>query len=435
MAKILPLLDDEISTRPKRGLRVVHTADWHLGGEIYLYNLLREQERFLHWLSDQLKAVQADLLIVAGDIFDNRVPANSAQKIYYEFLSRVHSNGGCEVLILGGNHDSVSFLHSPRTLLRCLQVQVQGNLGHDPAELCREIAAPQGGTGLLIGAVPYLREAEVRRVMAGESYQEQRNEFSAGLADCYAQVWAELEKRQQSLPQPVPVILTGHLPVTGATLTGDEQSSSAYIGNLLPAGQEIFPAEASYVALGHLHGAQNLGVRGQIRYSGTPLPLSFSEKEQRKSVTLLEFGEEFLYRQELPVEEMYSLQEITGDWPVITAALQQLKDVTRPHLLKVSYTGDAAVLTDVGELREILRGSEHELVHFSNQSRMQLRRDKRVRKSLQELTPEQVFQHCLQQWEVEEEKAQQLLSLFNVAQQQLQEDAETVAGTAGEAGK
>lgn len=429
MAKILPLLDDEISTRPKRGLRVVHTADWHLGGEIYLYNLLREQERFLHWLSDQLKAVQADLLIVAGDIFDNRVPANSAQKIYYEFLSRVHSNGGCEVLILGGNHDSVSFLHSSRTLLRCLQVQVQGNLGHDLAELCREIAAPQGGTGLLIGAVPYLREAEVRRVMAGESYQEQRNDFSAGLADCYAQVWAELEKRQQSLPQPVPVILTGHLqvpvnltghlPVTGATLTG----------------QEIFPVEASYVALGHLHSAHNLGVRGQIRYSGTPLPLSFSEKEQRKSVTLLEFGEEFLYRQELPVEEMYSLQEIIGDWPAITAALQQLKEVTRPHLLKVSYTGDAAVLTDVGELREILRGSEHELVHFSNQSRMQLRRDKRVRKSLQELTPEQVFQHCLQQWEVGEEKAQQLLSLFNVAQQKLQEDAETVAGTAGEAGK
>ncbi|NLF94109.1 MAG: exonuclease subunit SbcD [Oligosphaeraceae bacterium] len=435
MAKVLPLLDDEISARPKRGLRVVHTADWHLGGEIYLHNLLQEQGRFLHWLSDQLKAVQADMLIVAGDVFDNRVPANGAQKLYYEFLGRVHSNGGCEVLILGGNHDSASFLHSPRTLLRSFQIQVQGNLDRKPAELCRAIAGPQGGTGLLIGAVPYFREAEVRRVMAGESYQDQRDDGLAGLAECYAQVWAELEKCQLSLPQPVPVILTGHLPVAGAALTGDEQSAGAYIGNLLPAGQEIFPAGASYVALGHLHGAQNLGGRGQIRYSGTPLPLSFSEKDQRKSVTLLEFGEEFLYRQELPVEEMYRLREITGDWPAITAALQQLKDIPLPHLLKVSFTGDAAVLTEVEELREILRGSEHELVHFNNQSRMQLRRDKTVRQSLQELTPEQVFQHCLQQWEVPAEKAQQLMALFNAAQRQLQEDEETAAGTAEEARK
>ncbi len=424
MTRLLLLREDEIISRPKRGLRIVHTADWHLGGEIYLHNLYREQERFLHWLTEQLAVAQADVLIVAGDIFDTRVPSNAAQKLYYEFLGRVQSSCRCEVLILGGNHDSPSFLNSPRTLLRHFKIRVQSGYSGRPADLCVAIPEQPEATALLIGAVPYLREAEVRRLQAGESYQDQLSSLRQGLADCYAQVWSELEKLQQTLPQPVPVLLTGHLALTGATLTAEEQGPSIYIGNLLPAGEEIFPKEVSYVALGHLHRAQNLGERKQIRYAGTPLPMSFSEKEQVKSVTLLEVGEDFLWHQELPVEEMYTLREITGDWPQIIAAVEEIKSASRPHFLKISYTGDAAVLTDVAELRDILNHSVHEVVHFSNLSRRQLRREQIVQKSLQELTPEMVFQHCLRQWEISEEKAQQLLGLFNVAQRQLQADAE-----------
>jgi len=432
MAKILPLQDDDIISRPKRGLRVVHTADWHLGGEIYLHNLIHEQERFLLWLVQQLSAVQADVLIVAGDVFDTRVPPIAAQRLYYEFLSRVQSTCCREVLILGGNHDSASFLNSPKTLLEHFHIQVQGNFGSSPQAVCRAITDQQGEVLLLLGAVPYLREAEVRRLLSGESYQDYLSDLRTGLAACYAQVWAELEKRQQSLPHEVPVLLTGHLPVMGARLTADEQNLSVYVGNLLPVNEDVFPAAASYVALGHLHCAQNLGQRQQIRYSGTPLPLSFSEKEQHKSVTLLEFSDERLSRQEIPTGVLYGLREIVGDWSKITTALQELRSEPLPQLLKISYNGDAAVVTDVEELREILRDTAHEVVHFANLARQKLRRGKSAQKSLQELTPEMVFQHCLQQWEVPEEKTQQLLDLFNAAQRQLLADAEVEESTAAE---
>lgn len=445
MAKILLLQDDDIVSRSKRGLRVVHTADWHLGGGIYLHNLLQEQKQFLLWLVEQLSIMQADVLIVAGDVFDTRVPSNATQNLYYDFLSRVRATCCREVLILGGNHDSASFINSPKKLLEHFQIYVQGNFSHNPQDVCRTILNEQGEPVLLIGAVPYLREAEVCRIVSGESYQVHLNRrYRAGLTACYEQVWQELEKCQQSLASELPVLLTGHLPVQGAKLTADEspltaakstedaEGSNVYIGNLFQVNADVFPAATSYVALGHLHYAQNLGQRQQIRYSGTPMPMSFSEKEQPKSVTLLEFTDELLYQQEIYTEKMYDLREIEGNWSEIKTTLQELKSECLPQFLKISYTGDPAEVTEVDELREILDASRHEIVHFANLARRRLRRGKRVKQSLQELTPEMVFKHCLQQWTVPEEKMQQLLDLFNVAQRHLQADADAAELAAAE---
>jgi exonuclease SbcD len=259
------------------GYRVLHTADWHLGK--LLGDLSREEEhaRFLAFLLETIAAEKVDLLIVAGDIFDSANPPQSALRQYYEFLSKLYAAGGCAVVIVAGNHDSPMQLESPREVLKTLGATVVGAVQDDPVILLPDEESPR----LAVAAIPFLRDRDLRSGQMGQGEDAIRKALVAGIAKRYSDAGETVGKL------PVPALAIGHLTVAGASTAESERE--IHIGGLGSVTTEIFPQSFDYVALGHLHRPQSCEDDDRVRYSGSPIPLSFSEAEDNKEVRLLEF--------------------------------------------------------------------------------------------------------------------------------------------------
>lgn len=270
-------------------MRILHTSDWHLGQYFMQREQMRKQEheKFLDWLVDYLKQETIDVLIVAGDIFDTRMPPNYALRMYYSFLHRVSETACKMTVIIGGNHDSVSTLHAPRELLKQHRVHV---IGGATATLEEELLIVKDADGEPLGiicAVPFLSDRDVRKFVPGESYEEKSQALVEGVKNHYQEVTnAALRLREQMASPNLPIVATGHLFASGGQTSDGVRD--LYVGSLGQISANSFPEALDYVALGHLHIPQKVGGQEHIRYSGSPLALSFSEVgEQPSSKTML----------------------------------------------------------------------------------------------------------------------------------------------------
>ena len=270
-------------------MRVLHTADWHLG-QHFLTGQERttEQQAFLDWLLLTVQAQAVDTLVIAGDIFDTQSPSYTAQEQYYTFLVRMQATGCRDIVVVGGNHDSPTMLNASRQLLRQLRVHVVGGVPTDPAEQVLHLAGPDGRPGLVVCAVPFLRDRDIRLALAGESPDDRQLRIRQSIAGHYAAL-AELDAVRRLREQDVPVLATGHLYAAGGEAR-EGAERDVHIGGLGLVGAEHFPLAFDYVALGHLHRPQVVGGRQHIRYSGSPVPLSFTEADDKQQVLLLEFS-------------------------------------------------------------------------------------------------------------------------------------------------
>ncbi len=269
-------------------MRVLHTADWHLG-QHFLTGQERstEQQAFLDWLLLMVQAQAIDTLVIAGDIFDTQSPSYTAQEQYYTFLVRMQATGCRDIVVVGGNHDSPTMLNASRQLLRQLRIHVVGGVPTDHAEQVLHLAGPDGRPGLVVCAVPFLRDRDIRLALAGESPDDRQLRIRQSIAGHYAAL-SELDVVRRLREQDVPVLATGHLYAAGGEAR-EGAERDVHIGGLGLVGAEHFPAAFDYVALGHLHRPQVVGGRAHIRYSGSPVPLSFTEADDRQQVLLLEF--------------------------------------------------------------------------------------------------------------------------------------------------
>ena len=269
-------------------MRVLHTADWHLG-QHFLTGQERttEQQAFLDWLLLTVQAQAIDTLVIAGDIFDTQSPSYTAQELYYTFLVKMQGTGCRDIVVVGGNHDSPTMLNASRQLLRQLRIHVVGGVPTDPAEQVLHLAGPDGRPGLVVCAVPFLRDRDIRLAVAGETPDERQIRVRQSIAGHYAAL-AELDLVRRLREQDVPVLATGHLYAAGGEAR-EGAERDVHIGGLGLVGAEHFPLAFDYVALGHLHRPQVVGGRMHIRYSGSPVPLSFTEADDKQQVLLLEF--------------------------------------------------------------------------------------------------------------------------------------------------
>ena len=270
-------------------MRVLHTADWHLG-QHFLTGQERttEQQAFLDWLLLTVQAQAIDALVIAGDIFDTQSPSYTAQELYYTFLVKMQATGCRDIVVVGGNHDSPTMLNASRQLLRQLRIHVVGGVPADPAEQVLHLAGPGGRPGLVVCAVPFLRDRDIRLAVAGESPDDRQFRIRQSIADHYAAL-AALDTVRRQREQDVPVLATGHLYAAGGEAR-EGAERDVHIGGLGLVGAEHFPRAFDYVALGHLHRPQVVGDRPHIRYSGSPVPLSFTEADDKQQVLLLEFN-------------------------------------------------------------------------------------------------------------------------------------------------
>ena len=269
-------------------MRILHTADWHLGHRLYDRERTEEHRAALDWLLDTIEREQVDLLIVAGDVFDVTNPSNQARELYYDFLGRLLRTGCSAAVVVGGNHDSAAMLDAPSGLLRSLQLHVVG-AARTPvqSEVVRIEVGRSDPQAVFVAAVPYLRERDLRKGTFGGDTDERLATLRNGIRDHYRAVAAAAEKLRDD--PTLPILATGHLFASGAE-DDAEKKSHIYQADEhnIEGGQ--FPECFDYVALGHVHRAQSVDGRAHVRYSGSLVPLTFVEGQRPRSVRLVELG-------------------------------------------------------------------------------------------------------------------------------------------------
>lgn len=261
-------------------MKILHTADWHLGHRLHEQSQVEEQTLFLQWIEQYIIDNAIDVLLISGDIFDTGSPSNQSLEMYYSFLVQLKATNCSSVVITGGNHDSAGTLNAPKHLLDALSIKVVGKATEHIEDEVFEIEA--NGEKVIIGAVPYLRDGDIRRAVAGESFEELTDKYKTALINHYE---ASAEQCKLINTSNAPVIAMGHLFATGGSVSDSEQN--IYVGTLGHIGAKDFPTYFNYIALGHLHRPQIIGGNEIIRYSGSPHILSFSEINYDKKVIII----------------------------------------------------------------------------------------------------------------------------------------------------
>lgn len=315
-------------------MKILHTSDWHIGQRLYTRDRSTEHKLFFDWLIELINREKVELLIVSGDIFDIGFPPNQALQLYYQTLTRLQQSACRHVVITGGNHDSISTLNAPRQVLRYLNVHVVGGVPEKPQDQLIEIKNPQGETQLVVCAVPFLRDRDIRTAVAGESYQDRTKAIREGIIAHYTQIAQIAQKYSE---QNIPIIATGHLFAAGASTTDSERD--IHIGNLAKIEATRFPETFDYIALGHIHRPQKIAGKNHIRYSGAPIPLSFSERKDPKLLLMLETAKNKpIAVQEILVPQFRRLLSFRGTYQQVIEQIRahqsqsQLADWAEVHI-------------------------------------------------------------------------------------------------------
>jgi len=404
-------------------INILHTSDWHIGRSLYGRKRYDEFSAFLDWLVDTIQQQHVDVLLVAGDIFDTTTPSNRAQELYYKFLTRVANSACRHIVIIAGNHDSPSFLNAPKSLLRALDVHVIGAICEQPDEEVLVLNDLTGSPELIVCAVPYLRDRDIRSVEAGESIEDKEQKLIDGIRQHYLDVCELAEQKRQTLNSELPIIAMGHLFTAGGQTIDGDGVRELYVGSLAHVTAGIFPECIDYLALGHLHVPQKINDSELKRYSGSPLPMGFGEANQQKSVCLVNFTKRAGVVSLINVPTFQKLQQIKGNWQVIETQIKNLITSNNKAWLEIIYDGDE-VLTDLRErLETLIDGTDIELLKVKN-NRIINRVLNRIddNETLDDLNENDVFERCLNAHNVSVEQRAELLRSYQETLTQLHED-------------
>jgi len=385
-------------------MRILHTADWHLGARLVERDRLPEHAAFLDWLIDTLRTEQIDALLVSGDIFDAANPPQDAVALYFDFLKRLADLRTVKAVITGGNHDSASHLNAPRELLRRFEVHVFGHAGDNVVDL----------GGAVVAAVPFLRERDLREAAAGETMAAVHEQVRAAIRAHYTAQLAAC----RAIANGRPVIAMGHLTVLGATTSDSERD--IHIGNLGAVGSDLFDG-FDYTALGHLHRPQRVASMDTIRYSGSPIALSFSEAADPKSVVVIDLqnhspvpillsksdqdrqknGDRRIEIQTLPIPTTRALVRVTANRATLAA---DLAAIPADAWAEVTVTLDAPEPDLDRQVRDAAQGHFEVLKVLADLPLTETRAWQSTGPTLSELQPRDVFRELLKEKQIKGEE-------------------------------
>ncbi len=394
-------------------MKILHTSDWHIGRALYGRKRYEEYEAFLKWLAGFIEDEKIDVLLVAGDVFDNSTPSNHAQELYYRFLCRMAASPNRHIVVTAGNHDSPSFLNAPRELLKFLNINVVGCVSESPQDELIMIAGPDDEPRLIVCAIPYLRDRDIRTAETGESIEDKEKKIIEGIRAHYRMVYDAAEEKRSHLKKHVPIVAMGHLFTVGGQTVDGDGVRELYIGSLLHVGTDVFPECIDYLALGHLHIPQTVGGSDFIRYSGSPLPIGFGEAAQEKSVVLVEFSDEAPKVADIPVPCFRELKTLRGDWQTIVRNIDELKSRESNAWLEIIYEGDEIAGDLRTRLDEVVAGSGLEILTVKNNRVLERAMSGMgTEETLDDLDVTDVFKRCLEAHKVPEEQRLALLSAY-----------------------
>jgi exonuclease SbcD len=402
-------------------MNILHTSDWHIGCSLYGRKRYEEHEAFLTWLLKTLAKKEVDVLLVSGDIFDSALPSNRALALYYQFLHQISSTCCKHVIIIGGNHDSPSLLTAPRDLLKHLNIHVVANIGNSPDDEIITITDESGNLRLLVCAVPYLRDREIRSSHAAESIEEKGKNLIDGISNHYQELCQHAENLRAHAE--IPLVVMGHLFVAGASSQEGDGERELYVGSLAHVPAEVFPSGIDYLALGHLHRAQPVGTIDTFRYSGSPLPMSFAGAESAHSVCLLNFSGRALSQELITVPPFRTLISLKGELDDILSALASLISNNKEAWLEIVYTGDEIIGNLQQQIGDATAKTGLEVIRIiNNRVALQSLHQSTVKETLDDLVPDEVFKRCLDRHNIPVEQRPHLTNLFKEALQYIYDD-------------
>ena len=403
-------------------MRILHSSDWHLGQHFMGKTRQPEHQAFIDWLIQQVRAQRIDAVIIAGDVFDTGAPPSYARELYNQLVLALHQLGTA-LLVLGGNHDSVATLGESRPLLSCLGATVIPAVEEDLDQQVLVLNQRDGTPGAIVCAIPFIRPRDVLQSLAGQSAEEKQLSLQEAIHQHYQAVYQRACAKRDALRQPLPILATGHLTTVGASAS--ESVREIYVGALEAFPTAAFPP-ADYIALGHIHRPQKVGGLEHVRYSGSPIPLSFDEASQQKEVLLVDVDDLGLMGvTPLPVPRFQQLVSLRGNLPELEAAIRQaasLGSEAQPVWLEVQVKGDdylSDLQTRIQAMTESLPVEVLRLRRERGNAVASLQAA--ARETLDELTPGDVFAKRLQQEALEPELKAQLEARYHRIVSSLQE--------------
>jgi len=404
-------------------MKLLHTSDWHLGRTLYGRKRTSEYAKFLDWLAEVICKQQIDLLCIAGDVFDSTNPSNKAQNLYYAFLQKIIASGCNDVIIIAGNHDSPTLLEAPKDLLKAINIHVIGNVPENPEDEIILIRDLSGNPRLMVCAVPYLRDRDIRTAKEGETIDDKSRNLINGIEQHYLQIVDLAQKQRRILDRTIPLVAMGHLFAAGGKTIEGDGVRDLYVGSLVHVNGDIFPDEIDYLALGHLHSSQRVSGSETRRYCGSPLAMSFAEANKEKQVLLVTFGPQINEVKSLAVPTFQKLVSLTGNLPDLLDKIEQLKQESVSILLEIVYEGDEIAGNLQENLRLAVQGTKLEILRITNNRILSsiLHQDA-LTETLEDLTIGEVFARCLAQNEISVNQEDELTKRFQETLRALQEN-------------
>jgi exonuclease SbcD len=392
-------------------MRILHTSDWHLGRALYSKNDRQDEHRaFLNWLHTIIAEQSIDLVLIAGDIFDTSAPNSTSQKLYYDFLINVRQSGCKNIVVVGGNHDSPSFLNAPRTVLSALNIAVVGNVTDKIEDEVIVIKDELNTPILIVCAVPFIRERDISRFTDGETYGDQSKRINEGIRKHYEYMATLADAKRKELGIHIPVVATGHLSVAGGKRNDDDGVRETYVGNIQAVGSDIFPETFDYVALGHYHIPSS--IKDHIRYCGSPIPMGFGEAGQKKCVYVIDFSQgKHITTIEVPVFQ--KIESISGDKTFIAARLHELRKTDSSVWTEIIYTGEEMFPNLSEWVRDQVANSDIEILKIQNRTYLtDVLSQADTTTTLDQLDPAEVFEKLLSKSFISEDEKPELTDMY-----------------------
>jgi len=411
----------------------LHTSDWHLGQFFYNHSRHYEHQQFLSWLLTQIQEKQPHALLIAGDIFDVINPGSQAQKQLYQFLADAHRIAPhMQTLMIAGNHDSGYRIEQVEPLLEKYNAKTVGVVRWNEdktLDLDRLLLPIYNQNQDIVAwclALPFLRSAEIT------GFNEHTTNSKNAIAYLHEQLIAEAKRRKT--PDQA-LILMSHAHMQGGETSDSERP--IIIGNEEALSTTLFEDAIDYVALGHLHKPQKVG-QSHIRYSGSPIPLSFSEINYKHQVVEVKIdpAQETDHRLQFEAVEIprcIQLHRIRGE---LNEVLQQLKalahgvieNIDHREYVDIEYYSLTPPQPNLRQQFEAaLPPDRYRLVRISRQYVSQDASDTDTTQhiALEPPTPEKLFQNIWEKqgYSADDAVLKDFLSLVQEAQKQLENDA------------
>lgn len=319
-------------------MRFIHLSDLHLGKRVNDFSMTEDQRYILGRILEIIDEEKPQAILIAGDVYDKPLPPSEAVRLFDDFISRL-SETGAEVFIISGNHDSAERLSFGSQIMDKQGVHFVG--GYDGCARCFSLEDEYGSVNFYM--LPFVKPVHVRQAFSDDEKAAEISTFTDAIGFAIDRMGVDTDVRN---------VLMAHQFVTGGVRS---ESEDVTVGGLDNVDASVF-SPFDYIALGHLHGPQNID-SARIRYCGSPLKYSFSEANQNKSVTVIDLGEkkEGACSVNVRTAELIPMRDmkiIKGFFSELTDK-NYFKHINTDDYMRVILTDEEDVIGALGSLRAI----------------------------------------------------------------------------------